>query len=423
MVESITRRAIGRLAASAFAVAVFAAPLGASAQTGDPIRIGFTMALTGPFAAVGKSALVAMQIWEVDQNAKGGLLGRPVKLVYYDDQSNPANVPSLYTKLIDADKVDLISGNYSTVMLAPAMPIAMQKSKVIVGLFGTAVNQEFKYGKYFSMIPTGPTPKPAFTAGFFELAAAQSPKPETIAIVAADAEFGRNVADGARENAQKAGLKIVYDKTYPPNTTDLAPVVRAIQATNPDLVVICSYPVESAGFVRAINEIGFKPKMLGGGMVGLQLTAFKTQLGPLLNGIVNYETWLPVKTMENPLINEVIQKYQAKAGAAGVDPLGYYIPPWAYATLQVLTDGVEGAKSLDDSKIADYLHANAIKTVVGEIKFGPDGEWTTSRMLQQQFQNIKGNDLAEFKDMSKQPVLTPTDIKTGTLIYPYEKAK
>ena len=214
----------------------------------------------------------------------------------------------------------------------------------------------------------------------------------------------RNVMRTAtRENAQKAGLKIVYDKTYPPNTTELAPVVRALAATNPDLLVICSYPVESAAFVRAVNEIGFKPKMIGGGMVGLQLTAFKMQLGPLLNGFVNYDTWLPAKTMESQLINEVIQKYQAKAAAEGVDPLGYYIPPWAYAALQVLAAGVEGTKSLDDTRIADYLHANPMKTVAGVIKFGADGEWTTSRMLQVQFQNIKSNDLAEFKDMSKQP--------------------
>ena len=299
----------------------------------------------------------------------------------------------------------------------------MQKNKVIISLFGTAVNSEFKYNRYFSMIPTGPTPKPSFTKGFFEIAAAQNPKPTTIAIVGADAEFGRNVCDGARENAQADKLKIVYDKTYPPNTTDLAPIIRAIQATNPDLVIICSYPVESAGFVRAINEVGFKPKMIGGGMVGLQLTPFKTQLGPLLNGIVNYDTWLPVKTLESAAINDVIKKYQAKAAGEGVDPLGFYIPPWAYAQLQTLAAGVEGTKSLDDAKIADWLHKNPVKTVVGEIKFGPTGEWTTSQMLQVQFQNIKGNTLDEFKDMSKQPVLTPDKLKTGSVIYPYEKAK
>ena len=218
----------------------------------------------------------------------------------------------------------------------------------------------------------------------------------------------RNVCDGARTNAQKAGLKIVYDSTFPANSTDVTAVVRAVQATNPDIAVICSYPVESAAFVHAINEVGFKPKMIGGGMVGLQLTAFKTQLGPLLNGIVDYEDWLPASTMQNDAINKVLAKYQAKAADAKVDPLGYYIPPWAYAYLQVLQAGVEATKSLDDAKIAAWLHANPVDTVVGKISFGADGEWTQSRILQFQFQNIKSNDLAEFKDMTKMPILTPS---------------
>jgi len=424
MVQFLRRSVIGGLAAAAMVAAALAiAPAPASAQTGEPIRIGFSMALTGPLAGVGTSALVAMKIWEEDTNAKGGLLGRPVQLVYYDDQSKPAEVPGIYTKLLDVDKVELIAGPYASGQIAPAVAVAMQKGKVLVSLFGTGINEEFKYDRYFSMIPTGPDPKPAFTAGFFEIAMAQNPQPKTIALIAADAEFGRNVCDGARENAKNANLEIVYDKTYPPNSTDVTSVVRAIQATNPDLVVVCSYPVGSAAFVRAINEVGFKPKMIGGGMVGLQLTAFKTQLGPLLNGIVDYETWLPASTLQNAAINALLDKYQARAAAEKVDPLGYYIPPWAYAYLQALAAGVEGTKSLDDAKIAEWLHNNPVETVVGKVAFGPLGEWTTSRMLQFQFQNVQGTSPDEFKDMSKMPILTPSDLKTGEVIYPYEKAK
>ena len=205
----------------------------AASQAQEPIKIGFGMALTGPLAANGKSALLGMKIWEEDINAKGGLLGRPVKLVYYDDQSNPSTVPGLYTKLLDVDKVDLIVSGYATNMIAPAMPVAMQKGKVFPALFGTGVNNEFKYDKYFAMIPTGPDPKPAFTKPFFDVAMAQNPKPETISLAAADAEFGRNVCDGARQNAKAAGLKIVYDKTYPPATTDFAPIVRAVAGHQP----------------------------------------------------------------------------------------------------------------------------------------------------------------------------------------------
>src|ERR1700687_170460 len=202
-------------------------------RAAEPLRIGFGMAQTGPLAPNGKSALLAMKIWEEDINAKGGLLGRPVQLVYYDDKSSPSEVPAIYTKLLDVDKVDLIVGGYATNMLAPAMPVVMQKNRLFIGMLGLAVNKEFDYPKYFAMIPSGPDPKPAFTKGFFDTAMAQTPKPQTVAIVAADQEFSRNAADGARENAQKAGLRVGYDKTYPPSTNDLAPIVRALAATSP----------------------------------------------------------------------------------------------------------------------------------------------------------------------------------------------
>ena len=271
------KRVLAGLFATAAAAAMSVASItGASAQSGEPIKIGFGMALTGPLAANGKQALLGTKIWEETINAKGGLLGRPVKLVYYDDQSNPSTVPGIYTKLLDVDKVDLIVGPYATAQIAPAMPVVMQKGKVFIGLFGLAVNTEFNYPKYFAMIPSGPDPKPSFTEGFFQVAAAQNPKPQTVALVAADQEFSKNACEGARENADKAGLKVVYDKTYPPSTTDFTPIVRAIQATNPDVVTICSYPLDSVGMLKAVNEVGFKPKMIGGAMVGLQATVFKT---------------------------------------------------------------------------------------------------------------------------------------------------
>ena len=192
------------------------------------------MALTGPLAANGKQALLGMKIWEEETNAKGGLLGRPVKLVYYDDQSNPSTVPGIYTKLLDVDKVDLVVGGYATNMVAPAMPVVMQKNKMFISLFALDVNGEFKYPKYFSVLPTGPNTKASFTEGFFQVALAQNPKPTTIALAAEDAEFSSNACEGARENAKKFNLKIVYDRTYPPSTTDFTPIVRALQAANAD---------------------------------------------------------------------------------------------------------------------------------------------------------------------------------------------
>jgi len=408
--------AISALLAGAFV------PSSAAAQTGEPIKIGYSMALTGGLAPNGKSALLAQKIWEEDVNARGGLLGRPVKLVYYDDQTNPATVPGIYTKLLDIDKVDLIIGGYGTNLLESAMPIAMQRRKVFIGLIGTAVNSTFNYVNYFSMIPTGPDPKPSYTKSFLDLAVRQNPKPKTVAIVAADAGHGLYTAEGARENVKAAGLTVVYDRRYPSATTDLVPVVRAIAETNPDLVIVCSYPPDSVGMVRAVNEVGFKPKMIGGAMVGLQSTAIKARLGPLLNGWTNFDYWLPVPKMQFAGVDDLMKKYQARAAVEGVDALGYYMVPWAYSQLQVLQQAVVATTSLDDAKLGDYIRANTFTTVLGDVRFGSNGEWARSRMLQVQFQNIKSNDLAQFKDISIQVVVAPTEYASGKLIYPYEKA-
>jgi branched-chain amino acid transport system substrate-binding protein len=392
--------------------------------TKPPIKIGLSMSLTGPLAANGKSALLAMQIWAADVNAKGGLLGRPVKLVYYDDQSNGSTVPGIYAKLLDVDKVNLVVSGYATNMIAPAMPIVMEHGKVFISLFGLAVNKQFHYAKYFSMLPTGPQAEQSFTKGFFDIATAQTPRPKTVAIVGANADFSNHAMEGALANAKAADLKVVFDETYPPSTTDFTPIVEAMQATHPDLAVICSYPLDSDGMVRAINEIGFTPKMVGGAMVGLQSPSIQSQLGPELNGFVDYNFWLPEKTMQFPGVTTLMTQYRTKAAAEGVDPLGYYMAPWGFADLQVLGEAMTATNSLDDTKLADYIHHATFKTVVGDVKFGADGEWATSRVLQVQFHGIKGHGLQQFRDTNNiETILTPPQYKTGNVIYPYRDAK
>jgi len=422
MSHHLTRRGIaGALGAVLLAAGLAAAPV--SAQSGEPIKIGFSMALTGPLASNGKQALLGAKIWEEEINAKGGLLGRPVKLINYDDQSNPATVPGIYMKLLDVDKVDLVVSGYATNMVAPAMPIVMQKGKTLIGLSALDVNSEFHYPKYFSMLPTGPDTKASFTEGFFQIASEQNPKPTTVALTSEDAEFARNACEGARENAKKFGVKIVYDKTFPPGTTDFSPVIRALQVANADLVVVCSYPLSSAGIVMSANELNFTPKMFGGAMIGLQATVLKNKLKSKLNGIVNYETWVPSPKLLAPAA-DFFQKYQERAKAEGVDPLGSSLGGWGYAYFQVLGEAVEGAKSVNDDKVADYLRSHEFHTIMADVRFGSNGEWTKSRMMQVQYHNITdAAGLDTWKGMSYQTVLTPPDQKTGDVIYPYEKAK
>ena len=387
-----------------------------------PIKIGFSMTLTGGLAGNGKAALIAMQIWEKDINAEGGLLGRQVELVFYDDQTNPANVPAIYTKLLNVDKVDLVVSSYGTNLIAPAMPIIMRNKLVFMSLFGLAVNDRFKYDNYFQIMPAGPVPKTDWSRGFFDIAMDQSPKPVTIALLAADAEFARNAVDGARTNANNVGLKIVYDKTYPPGTADFTPIVRAIQASQPDVVYVGSYPPGAAGIVRAANELGLETKLFGGGMVGLQYASLQTSLGSMLNGIVNYDFWVPEPTLNFAGVEAFLEKYQSVAAEAGVDPLGYYLPPYAYAYLQVLGDAVNAVGSLDQQAIGKHIHANTFDTVVGPVKFAANGEWATSRALMVQFQGIEDDNLDQFREAGKTVILSPKEFQSGEVIYPYTKA-
>jgi branched-chain amino acid transport system substrate-binding protein len=394
------------------------------AWAADPIKIGFSMGMTGANGPSGKQLLLALEIWRDDVNANGGLLGRPVELVYYDDQTSPANEPSIYTKLIDIDKVDLLIGPYGTNQIAAALPVLQTHKRTTIGILGLAANSQAHYKNYFSMIPYGQNPAREFSRGFFELAKAQSPKPTTIAIVGVDAEFGKTSTDGARANAKAGGFKIVYDRLYPRGVTDLAPMVRAIKATNPDIVFAAAEPSDTVAFIRAANEVGLNPSIMGGTLIGMLATPLKMLLGPLMNGYINNaEVFIPVPTMNFPGIQGVLKKYNERAKGQAIDPFGYNFVPYGYATGQVLASAVAASKSLDHNKLADYIHSHSFSTVVGDVAFGADGEWMKPRSLVSQWRNLTGNDLGQLTDPKKWVLVWPPEHKTGEFIYPYSAAK
>ncbi|MBL6613778.1 MAG: amino acid ABC transporter substrate-binding protein [Reyranella sp.] len=393
-----------------------------SVWAADAIKVGCSIAQTGGLASIGKQTLLTMQIWAEDVNAKGGILGRRVQIISYDDQSNPANVPGIYTKLLEVDKVDLIITN-GTNLTVPAMPIAMQHDKVVLTMLALAVNDKFKYPRYFQTMPYGPHGPAAISEGFFEVAMGMNPKPATVALVGADAEFSKSALDGAREQAQKHGLKVVYDRTYPPQTVEFAPVIRGIAGVNPDIVYIGSYPVDTSGIVKAAREINFRPKLFGGGMVGTQAATLKGDLGELLNDVVSYELYCPAVAAKFPEVTPLLERYQPLAKEKGIDPQGYYVPPFTYATMQILHQAVAGSGGLDQDKLAQYMHNTKFKTIVGDIKFGPDGEWDRQRLLWVQFRGLKGQGMDQFANPAAEVVLHPAEYRSGELRYPMGPAK
>lgn len=392
-------------------------------RAAEPIRIGFGMALTGGLAGGGKSAVVAYKMWEEDVNARGGLLGRPVRLVYYDDQSNPANVPAIYTKLLSIDKVDLVISGYATNQIAPAMPIVMKNNMLFLALFGTAVNEKFKYDKYFQMLPNGTDSAGENARGFLQVAMTMEPKPKTIALVGADAEYAQNSLHAARTIAKSLGFNIVYDRSYPPSTVDLGPVVRAIKEANPDVVYVASYPTDSVAMLRAVSEAKLETKMFGGGMIGVAFAPIKAQLGPLLNGVVTYDVYVPEPTMKFAGVDEFLNKYQQRAQSAGVDVLGYFLPPFAYAEMQILQNAVTSVGTIDQSKLAEHIHKTTFKTIVGDIKFAANGEWEKPRALFVQYQNVDNSGVDQFRRAGTQVILYPPEFKSGSFAYPFSQIK
>ena len=389
-----------------------------AAQATEAIKIGFSVSLTGGLASSGKANLLAQQIWQEKINAEGGLLGRQVQLVYYDDQSNASTVPGIYAKLLDVDKVDLLMGAATNLIVA-AMPEIMQRQKLVMVLVALGSNDVFKYPRYFQTAAWGPDAKGVMGRAFFEVAKTITPRPKTVAIVGADAEFSNNVMIGARAIAKQEGFDIVYDRTYPPSTTDYTPIVRAIQATNPDLVFVASYPLDSVGIVRTATELGLKSQLFGGGMVGLQYATFLQQLAEKLDRVVNYHLYVPAPTMNFPGITDFLKIYQARAPQQGTDPLGFYQPPFAYAAMQILEQAVKATSTLDDSKLADYIHKNEFDTIVGRIRFDARGEWATPRLLMIQYQNVVGSNLDQYRKPGKAVILYPPEYKDGELQHPF----
>ena len=393
--------------------------LSGAALAQQPIKIGMSMPQTGTLGAGGQAALLALRMWVDDVNAKGGLLGRKVEFIVYDDQTNPALTPAIYTKLLDVDKVDLLIAPYGTVPTAPIMPLVKQRDLLLMGNFSFQVNHTVKHDKWFNNSPWNDAA--SWSDGF--IGAGRQLGAQTIAFLAADQEFAQNLANGARELAGKAGLKTVYSQNYPPATTDFSAMIRAIRAAKPDIVFVMSYPNDSVAIVRAVNEIGVgeSVKLFGGGMVGLQFTPIMTSLGSMLNGIVNYNSWVP--GINHPGINEFLERYAKRAAEAKVDPLGFYLPPFNYAIGQMLEQAITATKSLDHKVLAAYLRKNEMKTIVGPIRYGPDGEWANPRVVQAQFRGIVDKDMAQFRQTGKQVVLYPPQYKTGDVVAPFEKAR
>jgi len=382
-----------RLAPAALAGVVFASlPLPAAAQT--PIKIGASMSVTGTYAKPGTYQKQGYDVCIDELNAKGGILGRKVELVIYDDQSQPATAVRLYEKLITEDKVDAVMGPYSSAVSEAVANVTEKYKKVMVAPLA-ATTSIFKKGrKYIFMVIT---PAENYLEGLIDMAAKRGLK--TVAIINEDTLFPKASASGTVEAAKKRGMQVVLQEAYPKGNTDFSALLVKIKAANPDVLAAGTYFDDAVAITRQMKELNVNPKMFGL-TVGGDLPEFYNLLKQNAEYVYGSTQW--DDSLPYPGQKEFLAAYKAKF--KGQEPS--YHTAAGYAGCLIYTEAVKRAGTLDADKVRDQLLKMEIKTAFGEYKVEPDGFQIAHKMVMLQWQD------------GKRIVVWPDDLANGKMRFP-----
>jgi branched-chain amino acid transport system substrate-binding protein len=378
---------LNRLAAAGVAAAVLATSLPATAQ--GPIRIGASLSLTGTYAKLGKNQHEGYQLCIKELNAKGGLLGRKLDLVVYDDQSMPPTAVRLYEKLITEDKVDAVMGPYSSPVTEATANVTEKYKKVMVTPLA-ATTSIFKKGrKYIFMVIS---PAEGYLEGLVDMAARRGLK--TVAVVNEDTLFSKAAAAGASELAKKKGMQVVFQEAYPKGNTDFSALLTKVKAANPDVIAAATYFDDAVALTRQMKELNVNPKMYGV-TVGGDLPEFYDILKQNAEYIYGATQW--EHTLPYPGNQEFFETYKKDFGH---EPS--YHSTAGYAGCLIYAEAVKRAGSLDADKVREALLKLEMKTVFGEYKVDQDGFQTAHKMVTFQWQGEKKvtvwpDDLAQAK--------------------------
>ena len=382
-----------RLAPVALAGVVFASlPLPVAAQT--PIKIGASMSVTGTYAKPGTYQRQGYDVCIDELNAKGGILGRKVELVIYDDQSTPATAVRLYEKLITEDKVDAVMGPYSSAVSEAVANVTEKYKKVMVAPLA-ATTSIFKKGrKYIFMVIT---PAENYLDGLIDMAAKRGLK--TVAIIHEDTLFPKASAAGTVEAAKKKGMQVVLQEAYPKGNTDFSALLVKIKAANPDVIAAGTYFDDAVAITRQMKELNVNPKMFGL-TVGGDLPEFYDLLKQNAEYVYGSTQW--DESLPYPGQKEFLAAYKAKF--KGQEPS--YHTAAGYAGCLIYAEAVKKAGSLDADKVRDQLLKMEIKTAFGDYKVEPDGFQIAHKMVMLQWQD------------GRRIVVWPDDLANGKIRYP-----
>jgi ABC-type branched-subunit amino acid transport system substrate-binding protein len=341
-----------------------------AAPSGQPIRIGGTLALTGPLAPTALLHKIAGEVYIDELNKTNGLLGRPVEWVLLDDQSKPDLTRSLYEKLLTVDKVDLLMGPYATSGILAAMSVAQRYQKVYIHhSFG--MPHLAKYEMHFPTAAFGPEPNVTLPTTVFNSLAATANPPKTVAILTSKFPSAQFQSAGAKEVAEKRGLKVVLYLEYEFGTRDWGALAARVKDAKPDLLWVGALGLDGNQLLEAMKKLDYTPPrhfhlfpapgplaVAPDGNLALSSTVFEKH-PPFMN---------------NPGAAKLVPLFRERATKANV-PYPHVDTQVAgsFAAWQVLEAAVTATKSLDDKALGQWLRANRVPTIIGTLRFdGPN---------------------------------------------------
>ena len=378
---------------SALAVAAVVLAAGVATEAQGPIRVGASLSLTGTYAKLGKNQHEGYQLCEKDLNAKGGLLGRKVQFVMYDDQSMPPTGVRLYEKLITEDKVDAVMGPYSSPITEAASNVTEKYKKIMVTPLAATTAIFKKNRKYIFMMLT---PAEFYMEGLLDMATKRGLK--TVAVVNEDTLFSKAAAAGAVDLAKKKGMQVVFTEAYPKGNTDFAALLTKVKATNPDVIAAATYFDDAVALTRQMRELNVNPKMYGV-TVGGDLPEFYDTLKQNAEYVYGATQWEP--SLPYPGNREFVEAYKKEFNHDAT-----YFAASGYAGCLIYAEAVKRAGTLDADKVREQLHKLEMRTIFGDFKVDQDGLQLAHKMMTFQWQN------------EKKVTVWPSDVTQGTMRFP-----
>jgi branched-chain amino acid transport system substrate-binding protein len=382
-----------------------AAAGGDAAASDEPIVIGGTLGLTGNFSGPSAGYKVAYDYWLEQINEDGGLLGRPVEMIIYDDESNPTTAQQLYQTLINEDEVDLLLSPYTTAVGGAVVPITERAGKVLfnAGFVSKELHQSSEL-----MVSSWPYQEHEYPRPFFEFldTLPDDQKPQTLAVVTAQNPFTLVARDGYEGEggvlglAEEAGIEVVYNEEYAQTNTDLTALIQGAKASGADAFVALSLPNDGALVAQTVDQVDYQPSFYC--QCGSQVTTLPNWPDLGAAGVNVFATTTAWPTQDNEGLQELAEHFTTEMG---IDVLPAYAAG-GYTILQVLQQAVEGTESLDQQAIRDYIGENEFSTAIGDITYNEDGTLEFGALL------------VQYQEGGNQ-VVWPDDVATGDAVVPF----